>query len=494
MNKIFKILASITLISVMMMIMPISMIDVSANAISGECGISGNHVTWELENGTLTITGTGYMNNYYTTTTPVPWDLNKLDITSVIINNGVESIGARAFQGCTNLGTITIADSVSQIGSYAFKDCTNLDGVTIPSDVKTIQDCAFQSCTSLKEITIPNSVENMSTSVFLGCTALESVTLSDSLETIAEGMFTNCEELKSIIIPSSVTSIEPSAFGGCTNLSSITIPSSVKTIGASVFDYCPNLKTLYTEKDSIIEAYVKNYYQSINVVYCDTLHTPDSTCSICGEYTKPLETNPDPIPAPTPTPYIPAPNSWTPSTDTTTQKVTSLSDGKLADILSNAKAGSTVTVKAEPAIDGVELPSDILKAIKGKDVTLKVKLTNGAIVSVNGKDIKSADDTNINLEYNTKNIPSKLIKKAKERLGKNASAVQLSLGDEGKLGFTATASVKFNAKYAGKEIKIYRYDSEENKLVFVGKTTISKDGRAEFDTSFGGDFVAVFEK
>ena len=65
-------------------------------------------------------------------------------LTSVTIPGGVTSIGAYAFEDCTNLGNVTIPGSVASIGDYEFADCTNLTSVTISNGVTSIGNGAFE--------------------------------------------------------------------------------------------------------------------------------------------------------------------------------------------------------------------------------------------------------------------------------------------------------------------------------------------------------------
>lgn len=51
------------------------------------------------------------------------------EVTSVIIPNGVTSIGDMAFDRCTNLASITIPDGVTNIGIMAFMECTSLANI-----------------------------------------------------------------------------------------------------------------------------------------------------------------------------------------------------------------------------------------------------------------------------------------------------------------------------------------------------------------------------
>ena len=191
------------------------------------------------ETGELVISGTGEM-SYYST----PTASYKTSITSVVIDNGVTSIGSAAFRGCANLSSITIPNGVISIGDNAFEGCTSLTSITIPNSVTSIGESAFWGCTGLTSITIPNDVTSIGTSAFDGCASLTSITIPNSVASIGIGAFRNCIGLTAITIPNSVTSIGKSAFSKCTGLTSITIPNSVASIGENAFDGCTSLKTV----------------------------------------------------------------------------------------------------------------------------------------------------------------------------------------------------------------------------------------------------------
>lgn len=92
---------------------------------SGSCG---TNVTWSLNIlGQLTITGTGAMTNYMNTTL-IPWKDNRSSITSVVIEDGVTSIGEYAFAYCPNLATVTLNSNPS-ISTSAFESIKS--GATI---------------------------------------------------------------------------------------------------------------------------------------------------------------------------------------------------------------------------------------------------------------------------------------------------------------------------------------------------------------------------
>lgn len=95
----------------------------NAEVVSGNCGEDGDNVKWELdtENGVLTISGQGdmwdYEYQYYTT---APWYSYYPEISTVVIQNEITSIGDYAFCGCTGLTNVTIPDGVRSIGICAF--------------------------------------------------------------------------------------------------------------------------------------------------------------------------------------------------------------------------------------------------------------------------------------------------------------------------------------------------------------------------------------
>ena len=191
---------------------------------SGSCGENVTY-TYVSSTGTLTISGTGDMNNYRYLSDR-PWDYLKGNIKKVVINNGVTSIGQQAFSGCTALTSVTIGNGVTSIGENAFNGCTGLTSIEIPNSVTSIGDGAFDDCTGLTSVTIPNSVTSIGKDAFYGCTGLTSITIPNSVTSIGEEAFCGCTGLTSITIPNSVTSIGEWAFYGCTGLTSMTVEAT----------------------------------------------------------------------------------------------------------------------------------------------------------------------------------------------------------------------------------------------------------------------------
>ena len=204
-----------------------------------------DNLTWKLyEDGTLNISGTGAMKDYsHSESNQSPVFDNDI-IKSVVIEDGVTSIGNSAFWSCGGLISVTIPDSVTSIGNFALSGCVGLTNITIPNSVTCIGMKGFGGCSGLTSITIPNSVTSMGEGAFEFCSSLTSILLPDGITSIGVGAFVNCESLTDITIPDGVTSIGDWAFEDCSNLTSITIPSSVTNIGIRAFDGCSNLTSI----------------------------------------------------------------------------------------------------------------------------------------------------------------------------------------------------------------------------------------------------------
>ena len=144
---------------------------------SGTCG---ENLKWELTaDSVLTISGTGTMTNYSSSSSSsssrAPWYSNRSSIKSVVIEEGVTSIGDYVFYNCSSLTSVTIGNSVTSIGEYAFRNCSGLTSVTIGNSVTSIGEYAFRNCSGLTSVTIPNSVTSIGGSAFNGCTNLKTV-------------------------------------------------------------------------------------------------------------------------------------------------------------------------------------------------------------------------------------------------------------------------------------------------------------------------------
>lgn len=85
-----------------------------AVAVASSSNRCGENLTWQYENHTLTISGTGDMTDW-SAWEDTPWAILGDDIRQIIIEKGVASIGSYAFSGCPNLERVYFPESVTKV-------------------------------------------------------------------------------------------------------------------------------------------------------------------------------------------------------------------------------------------------------------------------------------------------------------------------------------------------------------------------------------------
>ncbi len=217
---------------------------------SGYCGVDGDNLTWSINSdGKLTISGIGQMADMKKS-----WDCQNRNwggntVKSIIIEEGVTSIGGYAFEWCKSLRSVSIPDSVRYIGDEAFGGCEVLTHIEIPDSVRNIGIRAFWE-SGLTSINIPANVKIIELQAFSNCDGLISVNLPNGLEKINEYAFWQ-SDLTSIIIPESVKWIGKYAFGTCNKLTSINIPYGIQSIEENTFSHCNLTSARRIDFDSI---------------------------------------------------------------------------------------------------------------------------------------------------------------------------------------------------------------------------------------------------
>ena len=246
-----------------------------ATVSSGTCG---DNLTWTLDDtGTLTISGTGDMWDFYYA--DAPWKSNAESIQNVILSADLTRIGNYAFFNCTNLTNINIPVGVTSIGDSAFYNCYGITFLEIPAGVTSIGDDSFSFCYGLTNIILPESLTSIGFQAFFYCVSLTSIMIPAEVTSIASPAFVCCYSLTSItvaaenpayksvdgvlftkdgtelltfpggksgeyVVPTGVTKIGYGAFEACAELTYITLPESVKSIDTAAFSGCSSLTSI----------------------------------------------------------------------------------------------------------------------------------------------------------------------------------------------------------------------------------------------------------
>lgn len=214
-----------------------------------------NNITWTLDSeGTMTLSGEGRM---YSCTSAFVSDNGCsascshgledsicIKIKKIIIEDGIEDIGAGAFSSCYNLDEVVIRGNISSVGICAFLGCTALKYIQLPKTLERIGAGAFWGCNSLEAINIPSGVTCIENSTFLGCNSLEQLVLPDSITSIGNLAFYGCNEITYLVIPDSLKNIGNEAFFGCNNLTDVVIGDGVETLNGFSFSGNSNLQSI----------------------------------------------------------------------------------------------------------------------------------------------------------------------------------------------------------------------------------------------------------
>ena len=220
----------------------ISFSALSASAL--ESGASGDNISWVLDAGTLTITGTGEMTNYRDSELP-PWYEFRDQIVRVVISDKITAIGNCAFYGCKNLTTVTLPNSVKSIGSYAFASCKRLATVHMSGSVSSIGNGAFYSCSALESIRLPYGLSYLGSQAFYRCESLKSISIPSDVRTMGDSVFAYCKGLVRAEVYARINMLPAWTFYGCSQLSEILLAETISDIDNNSFKKCDSLSIVY---------------------------------------------------------------------------------------------------------------------------------------------------------------------------------------------------------------------------------------------------------
>ena len=126
---------------------------------------------------TLYVEGVGTLPEF--TATTAPWAAHKDKVVSLVIEEGITTVGKRGFCNLSKLKNISFPSSLTKIDMRGFEYCTALETVTIPGNVKSVAAQVFLGCTSLKTAIFEEGVTAMNEYMFGNCKNLTDVYVYD---------------------------------------------------------------------------------------------------------------------------------------------------------------------------------------------------------------------------------------------------------------------------------------------------------------------------
>ena len=183
------------------------------------------------------VSGIGSVTNK---TVIIPQTYNGLPVTAIEYNS------------FSNLGieTIVIPEGITSIGSYAFSG-TKISSLHLPSTLITIQSSAIWSCDNLTSITVAagneeyhasgNCLIDTRSQILVAGIANSVIPTDGSVKIIGTQAFYSNNRIEEFTIPDSINQIFSSAFGYCKNLKVVNIGSGLRLVNGEAFENCESL-------------------------------------------------------------------------------------------------------------------------------------------------------------------------------------------------------------------------------------------------------------
>ena len=180
---------------------------------------------------------------------------------SIIIPEGVETIGEQAFYNCSNLTSVSFPTTLTTIEAYgtyssaigAFQGCYNLTAIDLSgcTNLKTIPNRCFFNCTRIASLGLPEGLTSIGYETFYSIgkatdEGIQSLTLPASLKTLGDNAFEH-SKVKNVILYSNLEVTQSGAMADYafrnSTVESLTFEDGASP-GARMFNSCTNLKTI----------------------------------------------------------------------------------------------------------------------------------------------------------------------------------------------------------------------------------------------------------
>lgn len=450
---------------------------------SGTCG---TNLSWSFSGGTLTISGSGEMENF-PESEMAPWYGIRDEIIRVSLPEGLTSIGYIAFYECKNITSVTVPNSVKKIGGYAFAHCEGVTILNLGSGVETIGEGAFSDCYKITSLRIPGSVKSIGMKAFYRLESIPTVTVPSSVTSIGISVFGYCKNLVSATINAQISVLPEFMFYGCTKLTTVNLPDCLTGVNNYSFEGCDNLNTVYYNGENISPEELQEEIGGGTV----SEGSPSGSSSggvlkenedgtISAENTTVTEGEDSTVSATTETVISPEGEYIGTSEAEVTVDIRGENGweeaaGAVEDILKNygtADDGSEKHINLNLFVQGTEsISQEFIESIAGKDVTVTITTENGSVWIINGKDIDTAQlSGNYSLAYVLEAGSAEL----SEKLGAGTSFVLKFLAPA---EVNAEVLIRIGGNYARQNASLFKGGKNVEKVQSV---VVDSEGYAHF--------------
>lgn len=204
------------------------------------------------------------------------------DLTKVILQDGLETIGSFAFGYC-GLTEVDIPSSVITIGSGAFS-ANSITSVSLPDGLEEIKSSAFSE-NAITCITIPGTVKNIGDEAFYANNTMDTIVINNGVETIGEKCFSYNQSINNITLPNSLLQIKENAFFN-SFFTAVTLPTVIKE--REIFDHWATYSGDSTNTIEEVESLSSNNENGYIAIFSDTSTGIDPNTENQLIYTNPV--------------------------------------------------------------------------------------------------------------------------------------------------------------------------------------------------------------
>ena len=171
------------------------------------------------------------------------------DARSIALGRGIRSVGRGALYGC-RCDVLSIAFTLPDFGYDATSASHWLWGIeaesiVIGDGVTTIGSLALSNIATLRSVTIEGSLSELGEGVFANNASLEHISLGSGLERLSRHTLYGCCALVAVHLPASITTIKEYALQGCSALRSIYMGPGMSYIGNYALQGCCALEAVH---------------------------------------------------------------------------------------------------------------------------------------------------------------------------------------------------------------------------------------------------------
>lgn len=185
---------------------------------------------YNAADGSLTVSGGGYLQNYGSSWSEQGWSAYKNNIKALTVLN-TDQIGTFAFAKLTKLQTLSFSDGLRVIAAHAFENAVNLHLLTLPASIEEIGDYAFARTGLAGELDLSHVL------------------------VIGDNAFTNCHDLTLVRFSENPLYIGFSAFS-CGDEVTFIFPKEAEFIAPDFWKDC-KMARIVCQKNSMVEIYAK---------------------------------------------------------------------------------------------------------------------------------------------------------------------------------------------------------------------------------------------